>query len=191
MADSIQAIGYIARVVPESTQQCLTALMSFIQSKYGSFQSHVTAKVYTDLNSTDIIVTNAVLVLKSLVQIRLQQQQDAIVYGMLPSTFSPLDIISRLARRLDEIRHPKARACVVWLVGQYAASPIAPQDVNGLAHAGPEVVTPWAPDVLRKVAKSFAEEVRTCHFAPAPSLPSLTRGGSDACCEAAGRHARR
>ena len=36
VADSIQAIGYIARVVPESTQQCLTALMSFIQSKHGS-----------------------------------------------------------------------------------------------------------------------------------------------------------
>ena len=168
VADSIQAIGYIARVVPESTQQCLTALMSFIQSKHGPFQSHSAVNAYPYLNSTDVIVTNAVLVLKSLVQIRLQQQQDAMAYGALPSTFSPLEIISRLACRLDEIRHPKARACVVWLVGQYAASPAAPQDVNGFAHEGPEGVAPWAPDVLRKVAKSFAEEVRICHFAPAP-----------------------
>ncbi|KAH9902562.1 adaptin N terminal region-domain-containing protein [Cubamyces lactineus] len=139
VADSIQAIGYIARIVPESTQQCLTALMSFIQSKH------------------DVIVTNAVLVLKSLVQIRIQQQQSIIALGGLPSqTFSPLEIISRLARRIDELRHPKARACVVWLVGQYAAS--IPVTENGYAPSGPEGIAPWAPDVLRKLAKSFQQE---------------------------------
>ena len=138
-----------------------------------------------------MIVTNAVLVLKSLVKIRLQQQQDAIAYGALPSTFSPLEIISRLARRLHEIRHPKARACVVWLVGQYAAPPVVPQDVNGFAHAGLEGIVPWAPDVLRKIAKSFAQEVRNYHFALAGFLPSSTRGGSDAGREAASGHARR
>ncbi|TFK82840.1 hypothetical protein K466DRAFT_603355 [Polyporus arcularius HHB13444] len=144
VADSIQAIGYVARVVPESTAQCLSALMSFIQSKH------------------DVIVTNAVLVLKSLVQIRLQQQQNAIAYGGLPShSFSPLEIISRLARRLDEIRHPKARACVLWLVGQYAASPETAPEMNGASHVGPEGITPWAPDVLRKAAKSFGEETAT------------------------------
>ncbi|KAH9945480.1 adaptin N terminal region-domain-containing protein [Epithele typhae] len=149
VADSIQAIGYVARAVPESTQQCLTALMSFIQSKH------------------DVIVTNAVLVLKSLVQIRLQQQQDAIAYGAFPSqSFSPLEIIARLARRLDEIRHPKARACVLWLVGQYAASP--ENAANGIAHAGPEGLVPWAPDVLRKAAKSFATET------PLVKLQSVT-----------------
>ena len=121
----------------------------------------------------DVIVANAVLVLKTLVQIRLQQQQDAIAYGALPSTFSPLEIISRLARRLDEIRHPKARACVIWLVGQYAASPATPQDVNGSTHAGPEGVAPWAPDVLRKSAKSFAQEV--CTDFPCLSATFLAR----------------
>lgn len=35
VADAIRAIGYCARLIPDSTQQCLTALMSFIQSKYG------------------------------------------------------------------------------------------------------------------------------------------------------------
>ncbi|KAI0714423.1 adaptin N terminal region-domain-containing protein [Cerioporus squamosus] len=141
VADSIKAIGYIARVVPESTAQCLSALMSFIQSKH------------------DVIVTNAVLVLKSLVQIRLQQQQNAIAYGGLPShSFSLLEIISRLARRLDEIRHPKARACVLWLVGQYAASPETAPEMNGATHVGPEGIAPWAPDVLRKSAKSFGQE---------------------------------
>ncbi|KAI9066121.1 hypothetical protein FKP32DRAFT_1589999 [Trametes sanguinea] len=139
VADSIQAIGYIARLVPESTQHCLTALMTFIQSKH------------------DVIVTNAVLVLKSLVQIRMQQQQNMIALGGLPpQTFSPLDIISRLARRIDDLRHPKARACVVWLVGQYAGS-TAPAE-NGTPAVGPEGIAPWAPDVLRKLAKSFMQE---------------------------------
>ena len=110
--------------------------------------------------ASDVIVTNAVLVLKSLVQIRIQQQQNAIAYGGLPSqSFSPLEIISRLARRLDEIRHPKARACVLWLVGQYAASPETAPGTNGVAHIGPEGIAPWAPDVLRKTAKTFGQEV--------------------------------
>ena len=103
-------------------------------------------------------MANVVLVLKSLVQVRLQQQQDAIAYGALPSqAFAPLEIISRLARRLDEIRHPKARACVLWLVGQYAAAP--PDSLNGVGHVGPEGLVPWAPDVLRQAARSFGEEV--------------------------------
>jgi AP-3 complex subunit beta len=51
---------------------------------------------------------------------------------------------------MDEIRHSKARACVVWLVGQYAADDSPGAVVEGVA--------PWAPDVLRKVAKSFREE---------------------------------
>lgn len=117
-----------------------------------------------------MIVANAVLVLRSLVQIRIQQQQNVIAAGGLPpQTFSPLEIISRLARRIDDIRHPKARACVVWLVGQYAASP-APAE-NGTTSAGPEGIAPWAPDVLRKMAKSFIQEVKISF----PVLPSVSR----------------
>jgi len=36
VASAIRAIGYCARLFPESTQQCLTALMSFIHSKHGN-----------------------------------------------------------------------------------------------------------------------------------------------------------
>lgn len=39
--DAVDAIGYCARVVPESRQQGLTALISFIQSPHG------TSKVYS------------------------------------------------------------------------------------------------------------------------------------------------
>ena len=127
-----------------------------------------------------MIVTNAILVLKSLVQIRLQQQQDALTYGALPPhVFSPLEIIARLARRLDEIRHPKARACVLWLVGQYAAAPADATNGTSAAGAGPEGLAPWAPDVLRRAAKSFGQEVRQ----PRSSRPSVShpvRAFSDA-----------
>jgi AP-3 complex subunit beta len=68
------------------------------------------------------------------------------------SSSAPLSIVERLAYRIDEIRHAQARACIVWLVGQYAAD----DSPNALV----EGVVPWAPDVLRKIAKSFRDEVR-------------------------------
>lgn len=73
--------------------------------------------------------------------------------------YSPISIISKLAYRIDEIHNPKARACIIWLVGQYAASDVANATEPHVPQAGPEGIAPWAPDVLRKTAKSFAEEV--------------------------------
>lgn len=72
-------------------------------------------------------------------------------------TTSPLSIIARLAWRIDEIRHPKARACVLWLVGQYAPGDA---QVRGTGK-GIEGIAEWAPDVLRKSIKSFMEQVVT------------------------------
>ena len=95
----------------------------------------------------------SVLVLKSLVQDSLQSQA-----GLSPApnstTNSSLAIISDLAQRIDEIKHPAARACVVWLVGQYAAVTDG-ENVEGC----PPGMAWWAPDVLRRVAKGFATEV--------------------------------
>jgi len=70
----------------------------------------------------------------------------------------PLTIVERLAYRIDEIRHAQARACIVWLVGQYAADDSPNAVVEG--------VVPWAPYVFRKIAKSFRDEAggRTLHF---------------------------
>ncbi|KAI0346195.1 hypothetical protein BDW22DRAFT_1323138 [Trametopsis cervina] len=140
--DAINAIGYCARVVPESTQQCLSALMSFIQSKQGDLF----------LCYLDVVVGNAVIVLKLLVQLNMQHQLNT------PSTsYSPLAIISRLAYRIDDVRNAKARACIIWLVGQYAATETN-TPTSGISQAGPEGIAPWAPDVLRKTAKSFMQE---------------------------------
>lgn len=98
-------------------------------------------------------MSNAVLVLKYLVQSELRSS------SMIPSSAgqSPLSIIAKLAYRIDDIRHPHARACVLWLVGQYAADATVPSD--GVAI---QWVASWAPDVLRKAAKSFPQEVRNC-----------------------------
>ncbi|KIJ66764.1 hypothetical protein HYDPIDRAFT_174147 [Hydnomerulius pinastri MD-312] len=129
VADAVRAIGRCARLVPTCTQQCLTTLMTMIKSRH------------------DIIVSNAVLVLKSLVQ-------DQLLTGSSTSTSasqSPLTIISQLARRIDDIKHPQARACVLWLVGQYSAT-------QGGGATVIEGIADWAPDVLRKSAKSFSTE---------------------------------
>jgi hypothetical protein len=96
----------------------------------------------------DAIVGNAILVLKYLVQTLLSTPMAA---DIASTSQSPLSIISRLARKIDDIRHPQARACVLWLVGQYCAS-----EEKG---KGPEGVAEWAPDVLRKGAKTFSQEV--------------------------------
>lgn len=104
-------------------------------------------------------MANAVVELKSLVQ---TQMQGATHAG--PSS-APLTIVERLAYRIDEIRHAQARACIVWLVGQYAADDSPNAVIEG--------VVPWAPDVLRKIAKSLRDEARS-HQLPPISRARLT-----------------
>lgn len=65
---------------------------------------------------------------------------------------SPQKLVARLARQLDNIVNPAARASVFWLVGQFAADPAAD------AVVGWEGVAPWVPDVLRKGVRGFMGE---------------------------------
>lgn len=95
----------------------------------------------------DTVVSNAVMVLQTLVQTQLSKPNRMLVAS---TSQSPLSIIAHLARRIDDIKHARARACVVWLVGQYGGS-----DEKG---RGPEGIAEWAPDVLRKMAKGFGQE---------------------------------
>jgi AP-3 complex subunit beta len=85
-----------------------------------------------------------VLVLKSLVQ---SQALSA------SASQSPLSLVSKLAQRIEEIHHPQAKACVIWLVGQYAP------DSSSSVPGAPSNMASWAPDVLRRVTKSFLTEV--------------------------------
>jgi len=98
---------------------------------------------------TDSVTNPAVMVLKNLVQ----NQLSSTVQGMASSSREmSLSIIARLSRKIDEIKNTQARACIIWLVGQYAAS----NDPT----SGPEGISEWAPDVLRKTARTFGQEVR-------------------------------
>lgn len=53
------------------------------------------------------------------------------------------DIIVHMARMVDNITVPMARASILWLIGEYS-----------------DRVPKIAPDVLRKMAKTFIQEVR-------------------------------
>ncbi|KAF9472124.1 hypothetical protein BDN70DRAFT_887352 [Pholiota conissans] len=130
VSEAIRALGVSSSRIPESIQTCLTALINMIKSRY------------------DTVVNSAVMVLKYLVQTQLSGQTSARV----SLSQSPLSIIAHLARRIDDIRHAQARACVIWLVGQYAGAEEKSSAV------GPEGIADWAPDVLRKLAKSFGAE---------------------------------
>ncbi len=99
------------------------------------------------------------MVLKNLVQTQLGSKVNAAVAS---DSHQPIIIISRLAQRIDDIRHAQARACVLWLVGQYSAS-----EERG---PGPDGVAQWAPDVLRKAAKTFHQEVSLTLCTELPSV---------------------
>ncbi|KAK3745780.1 hypothetical protein QZH41_015967 [Actinostola sp. cb2023] len=77
-------------------------------------------------NRDEVIVAESVVVIKKLLQLK-------------PKGIS--DIIEHMAKLLDSITVPMARASILWLLGEYA-----------------EKVPKIAPDILRKAAKSFHTE---------------------------------
>lgn len=85
----------------------------------------------------------------------------------LVQTQKAKDVVPRLAERLQELRDARARACVVWLVGQYD-EPSAGANTRD-----------FAPDVLRLVAKGFATEASTTKLAALTlAAKLLARDGS-------------
>lgn len=76
----------------------------------------------------EAVVAESVVVIKKL----LQNQPEA-----------HCDIIRHMARLMDSIAVPQARASILWLLGEYS-----------------QLVSTIAPDVLRKVAKTFVDEVK-------------------------------
>jgi len=75
----------------------------------------------------EAVVAESVVVIKKL----LQNQPEA-----------HCDIIRHMARLMDSIAVPQARASILWLLGEYS-----------------QLVSTIAPDVLRKVAKTYVTEV--------------------------------
>uniref|UniRef100_A0A8D8B752 AP-3 complex subunit beta n=2 Tax=Culex pipiens TaxID=7175 RepID=A0A8D8B752_CULPI len=77
-------------------------------------------------NKDECVVAESVVVIKKLLQTQKEEH---------------FDIISQMAKLLDFIQVPAARASILWLIGEYN-----------------DKVPKIAPDVLRKLAKSFVDE---------------------------------
>lgn len=109
-------------------------------------------------SSRDTLVAQTVIVLKS------------VILSRTPGSSLPESqgLVARLAKQLDGITNPRARASVYWLVGQFAASDAPPK--HGLGWDG---VAAWVPDVLRKGVKGFVQEVRVGVAETLTSSPTL------------------
>lgn len=79
----------------------------------------------------EYVVAESVVVIKNLLQTQAADH---------------FEIISQMAKLIDFITVPAARASILWLIGEYG-----------------EKVPKIAPDVLRKMAKSFVDEVNHAH----------------------------
>uniref|UniRef100_A0A8D0CKV4 AP-3 complex subunit beta n=1 Tax=Scleropages formosus TaxID=113540 RepID=A0A8D0CKV4_SCLFO len=77
-------------------------------------------------NRDELVVAESVVVIKKLLQMQPEQHSD---------------IIKHMAKLIENIQVPMARASILWLIGEYC-----------------EHVPKIAPDVLRKMAKSFTSE---------------------------------
>lgn len=77
---------------------------------------------------SEAVVGESVVVIKKLLQTQPAEHKD---------------IITHMARLVDNINVPAARASILWLLGEYS-----------------DRVPRIAPDVLRKMAKNFINEVR-------------------------------
>ncbi|ADV20791.1 AP-3 complex subunit beta [Cryptococcus gattii E566] len=128
--EAVRAIGSCIKTHSDLASSGLSALMKLLKS------------------DRETLVAQAVLVLKSII---LSHSQ---AFGS--STSSPQLLVARLAKGLDTIVSPKARASVYWLVGQFSA--IDPSEESEKKGLGWEGVALWVPDVLRKAIKGFTNE---------------------------------
>uniref|UniRef100_A0A2C9JVD6 AP-3 complex subunit beta n=1 Tax=Biomphalaria glabrata TaxID=6526 RepID=A0A2C9JVD6_BIOGL len=115
-AATIQAIGRCASSIAEVTDTCLNGLVRLMS------------------NRDEAVVAESVVVIKKLLQMRPRSSSKS-----KPSEHK--DIICYMAKMVDKITVPMARASILWLIGEYS-----------------ERVPKIAPDVLRKMAKSFINE---------------------------------
>jgi len=108
---SIQAIGRCASRLTEVTDRCMRTLMTLIS------------------NRSEEVVAESVVVIKKLLQTGAKQR------------FPLEQVVAQLARLLPEVTVPKARASIIWVIGEYQRhAPLL------------------GPDILRNLAKSFVDE---------------------------------
>lgn len=113
---------------------------------------------------SDAVGSTAVRVLKDLVQLSASRHltdpnATRMATDSVAAVQSPIEIVASLAQQLDSVKHPRAKACIFWLVGQYAS--ITDETTSGGRGAENKIpgMATWAPDVLRRAVKSFAQDV--------------------------------
>ncbi|THH14725.1 hypothetical protein EW146_g5644 [Bondarzewia mesenterica] len=156
VAGAIRAIGHTAKTIPESIQQCLNALMTFIKSRHGQPlfsppSSHLarcrSRALYRHHRHQrrprpQIPRPNAT----TAVAVEFRVHSDVLGIGTAHDHRAP-----RAARGRDPASAgPRVRAVARR---QYAADEAQKGDGVGI-----EGIAPWAPDVLRRTTKSFCDE---------------------------------
>jgi len=111
VAKTIQAIGKCAMRLPDVLERCISHLMHLLASK------------------NEVVVAESVVVLKQLLQM---PREEGVSYD---------EVIKQLTRLFTKVTNPKARASIIWVVGEYV-----------------DVIKQYAPDILRQLAKGFATE---------------------------------
>jgi AP-3 complex subunit beta len=148
---SIQAIGRCAMLLPEVTETCMHCLTSLIGTH------------------SEAAVAEAIVVIKKLLQVaqgeesssgssssssssKHSNKQASTSSALANGSSTPIDgkktgkakfadIVKHMAKLLDTVKNPQARASIAWIISEHAAQ-----------------LKSVAPDVLRKLAKSFPEE---------------------------------
>ncbi|CAK0837360.1 unnamed protein product, partial [Prorocentrum cordatum] len=150
VALAVQTITQIALKISSVADACLRGLVKMLDSK------------------CEALACEAVVALRTLLQ-RRQRSADSGLGSVLP----------HLARYLEDLAAPTARASVVWIIGQYQRE--APR---------------LAPDVVRRMAKTFSSErqevkqqilglgLKVWAFHLLNSRGEVPRGDQDACAEA-------
>jgi AP-3 complex subunit beta len=136
---SIQAIGRCAMLLPEVTETCMHCLTSLIGTH------------------SEAAVAEAIVVVKKLLQVAQGEHRASDKAHSGPSSSSNGtatpdgkaksgkakfgDIVKHMAKLLDTVQNPQARASIAWIISEHV-----------------EQLKTVAPDVLRKLAKTFPEE---------------------------------
>lgn len=127
---SIQAIGRCAMLLPEVTETCMQCLTSLIGTH------------------SEAAVAEAIVVIKKLLQVGDKTpSKEANGSSGSPDKSSKSgkgkfsDVIKHMAKLLDTVQNPQARASIAWIISEHVTQ-----------------LKTIAPDVLRKLAKSFPTE---------------------------------
>jgi AP-3 complex subunit beta len=109
---TIQAIGKCAMRIPEVLDRCMIRLLQLLTLK------------------SPAVVAESVVVIKQLLQLPENVSEEAHTHND--------DVVKQLTRLFSKVENPKAKAAIIWVVGEYL-----------------DKVGKYAPDILRQLAKDF------------------------------------